>query len=503
MKFKELISLLEEKNIEVKARNIKDNMEIFDMDFLGNDYVKDTSNIIFISNNSREEVPEDTLALLTTYPVKEDINFIELGEKDFSNAYHIMRRQFTRSIKEQINYYDILKNSLDGKGLDEIMEELTLEYGNQLAVIDLSGKILARSKDFRPKDPVWIKSLRDGFLPVEFMDHIGEIRRQTRGRFSEEAMESFCQATRTSYLCSRILVKNEVLGYVFMFNDENIFTDDAKKIILLISKLAAANILRDSRTRNMNFYLEKNILSDLLAGIDEENARARIRSLGMDFPKEMLVILVNPSHYLDEIRMDEINYELKEIFGESLSLIYHRNLVLLVENKKDYHRPDSLRKILEPVLENYNLSLGLSNAFPRPTDFPIYHDQARLALNYGEFEEEKIAYYRDYAFYDMLNKFPSRKDLESFIYPGLESLKAYDRKKGTELFETLRVYTATAYNKKESSEILFIHRNTLNYRREQIKEILGFDFEEEDILFQLSYSFKIYDYLTRESFWYK
>ena len=63
-----------------------------------------------------------------------------------------------------------------------------------------------------------------------------------------------------------------------------------------------------------------------------------------------------------------------------------------------------------------------------------------------------------------------------------------------ELFNTLRVYTEAGFNKARAAQMLFIHRNTINYRIQQIEQLCGIDLSNENLLFTLQLSFRIHAY---------
>lgn len=73
----------------------------------------------------------------------------------------------------------------------------------------------------------------------------------------------------------------------------------------------------------------------------------------------------------------------------------------------------------------------------------------------------------------------------------LASLEAYDADKNTELYETLKIYTKTGFSKNHTAELMFMHRNTVNYRIQQIENLFSVDFSDPSLLFKLQYSFCI------------
>lgn len=60
----------------------------------------------------------------------------------------------------------------------------------------------------------------------------------------------------------------------------------------------------------------------------------------------------------------------------------------------------------------------------------------------------------------------------------LEPLMEYDREHGSDLLRTLRVYFAANANASEAADRLYLHRNSLTYRLERARELIGLDFKD-------------------------
>ena len=99
--------------------------------------------------------------------------------------------------------------------------------------------------------------------------------------------------------------------------------------------------------------------------------------------------------------------------------------------------------------------------------------------------------YADYAFFDMLDALPEDLRLTRYCHPILSLLRDYDQRKGTKLYETIRTYTLTGFNQNKTAELLYLHRNTMNYRRQKIMELFEIDLEDSQTRFLLNYSFHI------------
>ena len=70
----------------------------------------------------------------------------------------------------------------------------------------------------------------------------------------------------------------------------------------------------------------------------------------------------------------------------------------------------------------------------------------------------------------------------------IEPLLSYDAANGTNYYEILKQYFRNNFNIQKTAKALYIHRNTLTYRLQHLKELLKFDFDFEnntDALFTL------------------
>ena len=66
-----------------------------------------------------------------------------------------------------------------------------------------------------------------------------------------------------------------------------------------------------------------------------------------------------------------------------------------------------------------------------------------------------------------------------------------DRKKGSDLYQTLKCYLNNQCNATKTSDQLFIHRTTLIYRIKTISELTGINLENPDTYLHLLLSCRI------------
>ncbi len=89
----------------------------------------------------------------------------------------------------------------------------------------------------------------------------------------------------------------------------------------------------------------------------------------------------------------------------------------------------------------------------------------------------------------MMDLLTSEIPEENLLHPMIQTLKNYDRAYNTDYLETLKIYIYSCYSKNDASEILGIHRNTLNYRLERIEELTQLPIKNARTAFHLLVSF--------------
>ena len=82
-------------------------------------------------------------------------------------------------------------------------------------------------------------------------------------------------------------------------------------------------------------------------------------------------------------------------------------------------------------------------------------------------------------------------ELEAFFTQSLGKVYEHDQLHGTRYIVTLEHYFFHHLNISETAKALFIHRNTLIYRIEKIKEILNTDLKNSEELLKIQLALKI------------
>ena len=396
------------------------------------------------------------------------------------------------------SYSEFLRMVIEGRDLYYLLSEAAKRCGRQLVALDISGKIQGYSpmQSYLTED--WLEAFKNGYCPVSFMEYLSE-RLLTRTEITSTPFLYYCDQMKLTYLSSPVLVDGSPFGYVFLLSEKDDFDPVAYDILPILSKVVGDYLKRSNQGVSNSNHLFHELVRDILHGESSTSVQSRIASGKLPIPPVMRVLVIH-FYYAEREReaLKKLSSQLALFFGPFAPLRYENRLVLLQNmDPKLAQQNEKAVSFLRQLADSNRLYVGISNDFTRLDHFAKHYEEVEdeLKLAFRLHIEGNLIYYRDVAFYSLLSKVPSGEKLRSFCHPALKTLQRYDSENNTELLETLRVYIGTNCNQKLTSELLFTHRNTISYRRQQIIDLTGIDFSDADTLFQLIYSFKIYQFM--------
>lgn len=181
-------------------------------------------------------------------------------------------------------------------------------------------------------------------------------------------------------------------------------------------------------------------------------------------------------------------YHQEEYFPQANILhdyLEQHNIILL--QTQLHNLPEKLESIASAIKKDLNLAITFTvgNGYTHLRDIHYSYDQALGLLEGVKNRPYSIAYYmQEETIANLFNEIDHRF-IESYCLSILNSL-AYPINKGDQdLRETLEVYLENRYEIKATSEKLFIHRNTVVYRLNKCRDILGEKLEKPEHLLDL------------------
>ena len=158
-----------------------------------------------------------------------------------------------------------------------------------------------------------------------------------------------------------------------------------------------------------------------------------------------------------------------------------------IENFLDY-----LHQQLTSAFPAYEFSWGISDISQKTADFPQLYQNAVLALQYC-LHSNNTQYrftYRDTKEAQIVSVLSNNEKVRLIAEEILRPLRGDGTESGPNLLETLSMFIQCNYNTSLTARMLHIHRQSLLYRLEKIKDLTGLSLNDHKDLFLLEISLK-------------
>jgi sugar diacid utilization regulator len=249
---------------------------------------------------------------------------------------------------------------------------------------------------------------------------------------------------------------------------------------VLSMELARLRGIADTELR-----LRRDLVHDLLAGTDDESALARAEALDCDLrrPHRVVVVEGKGRARAHDALLNAVRRALRQARQAGLCETWSGNVAIVTAGQTDW---EQLRRAIATDLGS-QCHLGVGGPCARPSELPRSLREAGLALRLqktllhgsGACEYPKLGIFR------MLAGMPDLTDVEGFVREWLGRLIDYDTRRKAELVNTLTQYLEHGGNYDATAAELSVHKSTLKYRLQRIRELTGLELNDPDVHFNL------------------
>lgn len=154
--------------------------------------------------------------------------------------------------------------------------------------------------------------------------------------------------------------------------------------------------------------------------------------------------------------------------------------------------------IIEKAKQTLGISLiiGVGQSYGYMDEWRLSYQEAKKALLLTEVLNKDLIFYNDIDIYALFMQINNDKFLDSYYTNLLKPLIDLDEMSNGSLCETLEVFLNCHCNMNEAAEALFIHRNTMRYRIDKIKNVLKCNFNNVNTSSELYLAYCIKKYRT-------
>ncbi|MGW2855971.1 PucR family transcriptional regulator [Streptomyces sp. NPDC001215] len=238
--------------------------------------------------------------------------------------------------------------------------------------------------------------------------------------------------------------------------------------------------------------LRRQLVDDLLEGTDEASAYARSEAVGHDLHRAHYVVVVSRRSGAADYSFTRVVERAATTAGlRPLVTCRDDRVVLLTEASPN---GDALYAALTRELGTPCGAIGVSPRCDSPGSIPRRYQEALRALEVRQHsrEREGTTFFEDLGLYRILGPGSDYRELEGFVREWLGRLIDYDARHGSGMVATLAQYFDCGGNYDETAAALAVHRSTLRYRLQRIREIGGRDLADVDTRLNLQVATRVW-----------
>ena len=143
--------------------------------------------------------------------------------------------------------------------------------------------------------------------------------------------------------------------------------------------------------------------------------------------------------------------------------------------------------------KKHNFFLGIGPRVQGIDNLSIGYKRAKTAMKMATVTGKNIVKFDEMGFFKILFSIEDGEILTSYAQEVLGVLEKYDLAHNSSYIDTLRSYIKNDRSLIRVAEDTFTHRNTVNYRIQNIKRLLGNDLKDAEDIFPYQVAFYIRD----------
>jgi sugar diacid utilization regulator len=361
----------------------------------------------------------------------------------------------------------LTSTAASGEGLDGIATALHELTGYAVVIEDRTGNLIA-SAGTPPADPYPLM----GFEARE--------RWLAQVRTGEHAVHS------GGRLVAIASPRDDVVGVLALVDPDGSAAEDDRTALEHGATVLAMELARLQSVADTELRLGRDLVDQLLAGTASTQVLEHARGLGFDVARPHRVFAMTAAD------LDRRHVELLQVVRRAAvsvdapALVVARGptVLLLVDTAVD---EDGLVGAVARYMGGEICRIGVGGACRSVADFPRSQREAEVALRMLHIagRQAGVSHYDDLGVYRLLAEVQDPDSIEQFVRHWLGPLLDYDAERHTELVTTLSRYLEMGGSYDATADAVAVHRSTLKYRLQRIRDISGVDISDPGARFNL------------------
>lgn len=441
----------------------------------------------------REELYGDVFYTGTgdSLPSSDSIYIVE--KTDLIELYNIMEEAilaYKGIEKQKQNLFSILHN---GYGIDSLLQTAYKYLDNQVVVCDSSYSIISAFPELKEDENIEIRNNRFT-VRSRYSEDMENKKITERIYHSVYPFSVRFDDFTYMWIFESIRIKHAVVGYICVRCSGREHTEGDLELIHVLSQMVSIQLQKDDSYRNPQGIKYDMFLKDLFARhFDDEMAAEQISLLGMT-PKSYYYLMALTFDRDAEKLLSNYTYirQIMTIFPNSVTGIFGSRFITLVATDKMEGMDKKEESKLVTFLKMNNMISAVSYVFDSLSESFAYFNQCQglLSQRAESSDVSPIVYYENNYLRHILNIVNKHSAVEASVHPSVKFMHKYDDEHGTNYISTLQSYFDNNRSAPATAEALFIHKSTLFYRFDRMKQLFNIRFDDKDALFAYEYSLK-------------
>ena len=387
---------------------------------------------------------------------------------------------------EEHSVQDLVGLFLQTNDLGRLIEKAAHVLKNPLLVCDTSYHFLGWSDVSGVSDKSWLAGVKRGGWSYELVSLINSLDLDYTGKeHKTQILDSINQESSSRRMIGTLCMDGAHLGYYFILEENTPFAEVEEQTYRQVSSILAKSVsgARAQRLPGGGRSSEGIMLDLLQNGFD---------SRGLFLERAGENYIARTGHYRVFCipmrkggRDVSGNRGFHSLIGHCLPLSwqvrFQDNIVVLADfGSRLYRSPDAL-EAFRSFLVQHGLCAGFSDVFSDPYELKRHYEQAHAAAYLGAaFEDERsLIPYEDYKVYSLFLNLSDHDLFNQYSTEAVRRIHEYDLKNATDYLETLCHYLGSQCSVQKTADKLYVHRNTVAYRVNKMRELFGLDFEDD------------------------
>ncbi len=382
------------------------------------------------------------------------------------------------TVRSELHFQTTVHESLAhvaalGGGEDAIAQALYELTGLPSLIEDRFGNLRSWSGPGRP-DPYPVRSASD----------------------QEEMLRRVAREAGPVKVRDRLIVlaqpRGDLLGVLALEDPEATANEHTMFALDHALRSLAQELLRVRELTAVELRLRRQLMDDLLEGADDTDAYTRAEALGHDLRRPHYVVVV---HWPGNAADDSCTRAVERAMATAAirPLITRRGDRVVVLSEARPNEP-AVHAALAQELGTPEGAIGVSTRSVSPSDIHRCYLEALRALEVRQNSRQRsgTTFFDDLGLYRILGPGNDLRELQFFVREWLGRLIDYDAEHNTELVETLSRYFDCGGNYDDAAAALTVHRSTLRYRLQRIREISDHDLADVDTRLNLQVATRVW-----------